>query len=97
MSSDAPLPSPGLGARRKPKALPTLPLSVFSPPNTGTGERFPLPPSPSTVHPDHPVDGHVVGDIAKWKSESGDVLGKTTGGIVLELTEESEDILKSCV
>ncbi|KAF8638054.1 hypothetical protein AX16_010686 [Volvariella volvacea WC 439] len=82
-------PSPGVGARRKgPKQLPRLPLSAFSPPNTGTSEQFPLPPSPSTVHPEFVIDGHISlssDEITfdKWKQESGEILGdRTTGAVV---------------
>ncbi|KAJ6499994.1 hypothetical protein C8R47DRAFT_1109969 [Mycena vitilis] len=82
-------PSPGFGSRRK-GVKPTLPLSAFSPPNSGTNERFPLPPSPSTVHPAVVVDAHVVvadGDptLASWKKEAGQALSDRLGGIVLSL------------
>ncbi|KAJ7680429.1 hypothetical protein DFH06DRAFT_1031427 [Mycena polygramma] len=82
-------PSPGFGSRRK-GIKPTLPLSAFSPPNSGTNERFPLPPSPSTVHPAVVVDAHVVvadGDptLASWKKEAGQALGDRLGGVVLSL------------
>lgn len=98
VEAGVPLPSPGVGARRKgPKTLPKLPLSAFSPPNTGTSEHFSLPGSSSTVNPDHPIDAHVAGDAAAWLAEAGDVLGKTSGGIVLELTNRDEGVLKSCV
>lgn len=54
-------PSPGVGARRKgPKSLPRLPPSAFSPPNTGTSDKFPLAASPSVVHPDKVIDAHAV-------------------------------------
>ncbi|KAJ7703094.1 hypothetical protein B0H17DRAFT_1041603 [Mycena rosella] len=84
-------PSPGVGNRRKGgKALPRLPPSAFSPPASGTSERFPLPPSPSTVHPEFVVDAHVVIDkpdatLASWKKEAGQALGGRTGGVVLTL------------
>lgn len=86
-------PSPGLAGRRKgPKTLPRLPLSAFSPPNTGTSETFPLPPSPSTVHPESVIDGHVViekGDthLDQWKREAGNVLGDRVVGVVVALPE----------
>lgn len=86
-------PSPGVGLRRKgPKTLPRLPLSAFSPPNSGTSERFPLPPSPSTVHPESVVDAHVVLSdedltLTQWKKEAGQVLGGRIGGVVLSLPE----------
>lgn len=90
-------PSPGVGIRRKgPKVLPRLPLSAFSPPNSGTGERFPLPPSPSTVHPEFVVDAHVVvGDadpnLATWKKEAGQALGGRIGGVVIALPTTNPD------
>lgn len=84
-------PSPGVGSRRK-GIKPSLPLSAFSPPNSGTGERFPLPPSPSTVHPAVVVDAHVVVSdadptLASWKKEAGQALGGRVGGVVLSMPE----------
>ncbi|KAK7005603.1 hypothetical protein R3P38DRAFT_2556195 [Favolaschia claudopus] len=90
MSSQQP-PSPGVGLRRKgPKTLPSLPLSAFSPPNSGTGEFFPLPPSPSTVHPAVVVDAHVAvanadSTLASWKKEIGQDLSTRVGGVVLSV------------
>ncbi|KAJ7178428.1 hypothetical protein C8R43DRAFT_973391 [Mycena crocata] len=89
-------PSPNLGVRRKgPKAgLPRLPLSAFSPPNSGTSERFPLPPSPSTVHPEFVVDAHIVAadaDLASWKKEAGKALAGRIGGVVLSLPAADPD------
>ncbi|KAJ7072235.1 hypothetical protein C8F01DRAFT_1103069 [Mycena amicta] len=89
-----PPPSPAVASRRKgPKILPRLPLSAFSPPNSGTSERFPLPPSPSTVHPESIVDAHVIlgdGDVtlATWKKEAGKELGGRIGGLVLSLPND---------
>jgi hypothetical protein len=80
---------PGVGIRRKGlKLLPRLPLSAFTPPNSGTSNHFPLPPSPSTVHPPSVVDSHVVladGDLASWNTEVGQVLGGRIGGVVVQL------------
>jgi hypothetical protein len=57
--------------RKGPKALPKLPLSVFTPPNSGTSDRFPLPPSPSAVHPTSITDAQVLSsDIEAWKARS---------------------------
>lgn len=91
-----PPPSPGVGARRKgPKTLPKLPLSVFTPPNTGASDKFPLPPSPSAVHPQAVIDAQVVvgeswkSNISKWVSETGQLLGSKAGGIVVALPGQS--------
>ena len=77
---------PGVGARRKggPKAIPRLPLSAFTPPNSGTGEKFPLPPSPGTVHPDAVLDAAVTArDLESWKATLGPNLDKRISGVVL--------------
>ena len=80
--------SPGVGARRKgPKSLPTLPLSAFSAPNTGFSDSFPLPPSPSTVHPDRVVDASVRGSILEWKEQTSGALGGRVRAIVVKISE----------
>ncbi|KAH8079429.1 hypothetical protein BXZ70DRAFT_649793 [Cristinia sonorae] len=80
---------PGVGARRKaPKSLPTLPLSAFSGPSTGTGEQFPLPPNPTTIHPEKVIDAHVIApstDLAAWHAEVDEVLKDKIAGVVLSL------------
>lgn len=81
--------------RKGPKSLPRLPMSAFSPPNSGTSEKFPLPASPSTVHPEKVIDSNVVvldGDLnlSEWKKEAGQVLGGRIGGVVLSLPESVE-------
>ncbi|KAF5380374.1 hypothetical protein D9615_004501 [Tricholomella constricta] len=84
-------PSPGAGTRRRvPKPKPKLPLSAFSPPNSGTGDSFPLPPSPTTTHPKVIFDANVIvanGDLklSLWKAETGQIMGSRVGGIVLSL------------
>ena len=82
-------PSPGVGARRKgPKALPTLPLSAFSPPSTGVGEQFPLPPDPNTIHPDKVIDAHVIapsGELSTWHGEIDETLKGKINAAVLSL------------
>ncbi|PIL33939.1 hypothetical protein GSI_03647 [Ganoderma sinense ZZ0214-1] len=93
--------SPGVGARRKdPKQLPTLPLSVFTPPNTGTSDKFPGQPSPSTLHPEEIIDAHVLnasGDLAGWKSETGQTIGGRVRGIVLSLHGAQETDVEKVV
>jgi len=80
--------SPGVGARRKgPKSLPTLPLSAFSAPNTGFSDSFPLPPSPSTVHPDRVVDASVRGSILEWKEQTSGTLGGRVRAIVVKASD----------
>ena len=89
--------SPGVGARRKGnKQHPTLPLSAFTPPNTGTSDRFPLPPSPSAIQPEGIVDAHVIaptGDLSSWKSQAGQNLGGRIRGVVVSL-HGAEDVEK---
>ena len=91
----------GLASRRKgPKTLPRLPMSAFSPPNSGIGERFPLPPSPSTIHPDSVVDAHIVtttGDLSQWKQEAGKVLESRIRGVVLNLQGKQPEEIESVI
>ena len=84
--------SPGVGARRKgPKSLPTLPPSAFSAPNTGISDSFPLPPSPSTVHPDRVVDASVRSSILEWKEQtSGSALKDRPCAVVVKANDISE-------
>lgn len=100
MSNQAlpPLPhSPGVGARRKgPRVFPTLPLSAFTPPNTGTSEQFPLAASPNTIHPSKVIDAQVItpaGDLSKWKEETAIALEGRAAGVVISLS--GDDIQKS--
>ena len=86
--------------RRGPKSLPKLPLSAFSPPNSGTAETF-LPPPGSDVQPEAVIDANVVskGDLqltlAQWRKEAGQPLIARTRGIVLSLTAaELESVSK---
>ncbi|KAH9894815.1 hypothetical protein C8Q73DRAFT_691688 [Cubamyces lactineus] len=94
--------SPSVGARRKgPKALPKLPMSAFTPPNTGTSDKFPLAPSPSSLQPSEVIDAYVIapnGDLSSWKSQVGQNLGGRLRGVVLSLhgaqPEEVEKIVQ---
>jgi len=101
MSASTPIPgpvppSPGVGVRRKgPKTLPRLPLSAFSPPNSGVSESFPLQPSPSTVHPDRVVDASVGGSLVEWKDEAGKVLEGRIGSVVVKVTRDELEGLEA--
>ncbi|KAF8967847.1 hypothetical protein BDZ97DRAFT_1801529 [Flammula alnicola] len=77
-----------MAPRKFPKDLPKLPLSAFTPPNSGTLESFPLPPSPSTLLPAKVIDANVVSkdvSYSQWKKEAGQALGSKIRGIVLAL------------
>ena len=92
---EPPLKSPGLGGKRKgPKERPKLPLSVFTPPSTGTSDRFPLPPSPSVVHPTKITDAHIV-DYDSWKTESESAFSGKADGVVI--STGSVEAVKGCV
>ncbi|KAI9059133.1 hypothetical protein FKP32DRAFT_1596457 [Trametes sanguinea] len=93
--------SPSVGARRKgPKDLPKLPLSAFTPPNTGTSDKFPLAPDPSSLQPTEIIDAHVIapsGDLESWKSQVGQKLGGRIRGVVLSLHGVPEDQVEKVV
>jgi hypothetical protein len=88
-----------MAPRKFPKDLPKLPLSAFTPPNSGTLESFPLPPSPKSLHPAKVIDANVVSkdvNYSQWKKEAGQALGGKIHGIVLALPgAELENALKS--
>ncbi|KIY67179.1 hypothetical protein CYLTODRAFT_397668 [Cylindrobasidium torrendii FP15055 ss-10] len=78
--------------KHKPKNLPKLPLSIFTPPTTGTAEKFPVPPSPSKLHPENVVDASITvadGDLAlaRWKLEAGSVLGDRIASVIVALPD----------
>jgi hypothetical protein len=88
-----------MAPRKFPKDLPKLPLSAFTPPNTGTLESFPVPPSPNSLQPAKVIDANVVSKDAsysQWKKEAGQALGSKIRGIVLALpTGELDKALTS--
>lgn len=73
---------------------PTLPLSAFSPPNTGTSDRFPLSTSPSSLHPVRVVDTHVLTSLDQWKIEAGNDLLSRTDALILSV-KDPRDIPES--
>ncbi|KAG1881423.1 hypothetical protein C8R48DRAFT_766456 [Suillus tomentosus] len=96
MSFAQPLPSPGLASgRRRPKNLPSLPLSAFSPPSTGTSDMFPLPPTPSALFPGEVIDAHLRSDALERAGL--DLAGTEVAGAVLLLNDPSmpEGLLQS--
>lgn len=97
MADSQPLPSPGVGARRKgPKSIPKLDFSAFSP-MSASSDKFPLPPSPSALHPQQVTDAHVVVDapsLDKWTTETDSSFGKKVDGVVISLKGEPADVQK---
>ncbi|KAG2150462.1 hypothetical protein DEU56DRAFT_851000 [Suillus clintonianus] len=87
MSFTQPLSSPGLASgRRRPKNLPSLPPSAFSPPSTGTSDMFPLPPTPSALFPGEVIDANVRYEAF---SHGLDLVGTVATGVVLLKTNPS--------
>ncbi|KAH9485058.1 hypothetical protein JR316_0001964 [Psilocybe cubensis] len=88
-----------MAPRKFPKDLPKLPLSVFTPPNTGTAESFPVPPSPNSLVPTSVIDANVVStdvNYTQWQKEAGKDLVDKLRGIVLALPgAELQSALKS--
>lgn len=79
-------PTPLTPGTRKHKVPPALPLSVFAPPSTGTADRFPFPPSPTSVSAESVVDASVVvssADLGQWNSEATAELKTKVSGVVL--------------
>ncbi|KAG1716640.1 hypothetical protein ID866_518 [Astraeus odoratus] len=93
----APLRSPGLANGRR-KNPPKLPLSAFSPPNTGTSDTFPLPPTPSAVVPVGVVDSHLrvsasPASIDQYKENVGQLTLEKITAVVLTIdSQRSNDI-----
>jgi hypothetical protein len=90
-----------LDARRnKPaKPKPRLPLSAFSPPNSGTGDKFPLPPSPATVHPQVVYDASAripsIDALNGYSSTLGNALSSRLKGVVVSIPEDAVDSVDS--
>lgn len=87
--------TPSLNARRgkTAKPIPRLPPSAFSPPNSGTGERFPLPPSPATVHPQTVLDSSAtissIDALTAYSAALGSSLSGRLSGVVVSIPESS--------
>ncbi|KAG5635414.1 hypothetical protein H0H81_011334 [Sphagnurus paluster] len=68
---------------RVPRPKPKLPLSAFtSAPNSGSGESFPLPASPTTTHPEIILDANLIVkggklDLSLWKADAGQILASS--------------------
>ncbi|KAG1737617.1 hypothetical protein EDB19DRAFT_1636796 [Suillus lakei] len=91
MSFAQPLPSPGLASgRRRPKNLPSLPPSAFSPPSTGTSDMFPLPPTPSALFPAEVIDAHLRSEALRL-----DLAGTEVADVVLLLNDLERTVLPS--
>ncbi|KIJ18625.1 hypothetical protein PAXINDRAFT_71388 [Paxillus involutus ATCC 200175] len=90
---------PPLGSvRRKCKQIPRLPLSAFSPPNTGTSDTFPLPPTPSLVIPQGVVDSHLQVTVDSEGVYNADISHLDQGkekGVVLAVKGQSADVIFS--
>ncbi|KAG8835011.1 hypothetical protein FRC17_005859 [Serendipita sp. 399] len=80
---------------RPAKAIPRLPLSAFSPPNSGTGEKFPLPPSPTTVHPEVVYDAGTavtsIDGLNSYASAFGAAPNPRLAGVVVSLPDANLD------
>jgi hypothetical protein len=94
-SLETQIPTTPLSARRsKPaKPIPRLPLSAFSPPNSGVGEKFPLPPSPATVHPQAVCDASVIissiDALTAYSTALGKSLSTRLSGVVVSVPESA--------
>ncbi|KZW00304.1 hypothetical protein EXIGLDRAFT_745760 [Exidia glandulosa HHB12029] len=94
-NTHSPLYSPSVGARRKNVKLPKLPLSAFTPPNSGTGDKFPLLPSPSAIHPSAILDAGVSGSVEDWKTQMGASLVAKSRGVILALPSADAELVKA--
>jgi hypothetical protein len=73
-----------------PKSLPTLLLSAFSLPDTGISDSFPLPQSPTTVHPEHVVDANVRCSIPEWREQTNGSSLEDRVGVIMVKSSETE-------
>ncbi|GJJ06626.1 hypothetical protein Clacol_000820 [Clathrus columnatus] len=90
-------PPHGVGARRKPKHLPTLPLSAFTPPNSSTSESFPIVHSPTSSHPTAVIDTNLgsKANLDQWRASIGKLSPRNINGVVLSLpADASPDTLE---
>jgi len=94
-------PTPLTPSTRKHKVPPALPLSVFTPPSTGTADRFPFPPSPSSVTAQSVVDASVVissADLGTWNSEATAELRDKVSSVVLVVKgSDAQQLVEKCV
>ena len=93
-------PTPLSPNTRRHKVPPALPLSVFTPPATGTADRFPFPPSPSSVSAESVVDASVVvssADLGQWNSEAtAELKGKVSGVVLLVKADDAQQLVEKC-
>ena len=94
-------PTPLTPSTRKHRVPPALPLSVFTPPTTGTADRFPFPPSPTSVTAQTVVDASVVvssADLGQWNSEAtAELRGKVSGVILVVKEGDVHQLVEKCV
>ena len=94
-------PTPLTPGNRKHKVPPALPLSVFTPPTTGTADRFPFPPSPTSVTAQTVVDASVVvssADLGQWNTEATAELRDKVSGVVLVVkADDVQQLVEKCV
>lgn len=94
--SKAPSGLHGVGARRRPKNLPTLPISAFTPPNSSTSESFPIAHSPAFTHPTAVIDANLNSqiDLDQWRASIGRISPRNVHGVVISLpADASSDTL----